>query len=44
MKHIEQNFHSVDWVIPKGWDLGVLGVDHLSVGIGNGAKSTARSS
>ena len=24
MKHIQQNFHSVTWVIPQGWDLGVL--------------------
>ena len=24
-KHIEQNFHSVAWVMSQGWDLGVLG-------------------
>ena len=24
-KHIEQNFHSVAGIMPKGWDLGVLG-------------------
>ena len=23
--HIEQNFHSVAWVMPQGWDSGVLG-------------------
>ena len=23
-KHIEQNFHSVAWVMPQGWDKGVL--------------------
>ena len=22
IKHIEQDFHSVAWVMPKGWDLG----------------------
>ena len=22
MKQIEQNFHSVAWVMPQGWDLG----------------------
>ena len=32
-KHIEQNFHSVAGAMPKGWDLGVLGVNHFSVGI-----------
>ena len=25
IKHIEQNFHCVAWVMPQGWDLGVLG-------------------
>ena len=24
-KYIEQNFHSIAGVIPRGWDLGVLG-------------------
>ena len=24
-KHIEHNFHSVAWIVPHGWDLGVLG-------------------
>ena len=24
-KHIRRDFHSVTWVIPKGWDFGVLG-------------------
>ena len=24
IKHIGQDFHSVAWVMPKGWDLGVL--------------------
>ena len=43
-KHIEQNFHSVDGVMPQGWDLGVLGVKNLSVGISDGAPSTAHSS
>ena len=42
-KHIEQNFHSVAVVMPQGWDLGVLGVKHFSVGICDGAPSTARS-
>ena len=25
IKHIDRNFHSVTWVMPQGWDLGVLG-------------------
>ena len=25
IKHIELDFHSVLWVMPQGWDLGVLG-------------------
>ena len=25
-KHIRRDFHSVAWVMPQGWDLGVLGV------------------
>ena len=24
-KHIEQNFHSVAWVMPQGWNFAVLG-------------------
>ena len=46
-KHIEYNFHSVVGVMPQGWDLGVLGgggVKNFSVGICDGAPSTARSS
>ena len=26
IKHIRQDFHSVAWVMPQGWDLGALGV------------------
>ena len=45
-KHIEYNFHSVVGVMPQGWDLGVLGggVKNFSVGICDGAPSTALSS
>ena len=25
-KHIRRDFHSVTWVMPKGWDFGALGV------------------
>ena len=25
-KHIRQDFHSVAWVMPQGWDFAVLGV------------------
>ena len=25
-KHIRRDFHSVAWVMPQGWDFGVLGV------------------
>ena len=25
IKHIRQDFHLVTWVMPHGWDLGVLG-------------------
>ena len=25
-KHIRQDFHSVTWVMPQGWDFGALGV------------------
>ena len=37
-KHIEQNFHSVAGVKPKGWDFVVLGggLKNFSVGICNG--------
>ena len=41
-KNIEQNFYSVAGVRPQGWDQGVLGVKHFSVGIF--ASLTARSS
>ena len=44
IKHIEQGFHSVAWVMPKGLDIGVLVVKTFSVGICNGAPSTAHSS
>ena len=43
-KHIERNFHSVAWVMHQRWVLGVLGVKNFSLGICNGAPSTARSS
>ena len=44
-KHIEQNFHSVAGIMPQGWDLGVMeGGQNFSVGICDGALSTARSS
>ena len=44
-KYIEQNFHSVARVMSQGWDLWVLGgVENFSVGICDGAPSTARSS
>ena len=42
--YIENNFHSVAGVMPLGRDLGVLGGQKGSVGICNGAQSTARSS
>ena len=40
LKHIEWDFHSVAWVMPQGWDLGVRGVKNLifqtwSCGISN---------
>ena len=25
-KYIRQDFHSVSWVMPQGWDFGALGV------------------
>ena len=43
-KYIEQNFYSVAGFIPQGWDFGVLGVKNFSVGICDGAPSTAHSS
>ena len=43
-KQIEKNFHSVAGIMPHGWDLGVLGVKNFSVGICDGAPSTAHSS
>ena len=44
MKHVKRNFNSVAWVMPQGRDLRVLGVKNSSVGICDGAPSTARSS
>ena len=29
-KHIKQNFHSVAWIMPQGWDLGALGAPKKS--------------
>ena len=43
-KHIEQNFHSVAGIMPQGWDLGCWGVKNFSMGIWDGAPSTAHSS
>ena len=43
-KHIEQNFHSVAKVMPWGGMRGAGGVKNFSVGICDGALSTARSS
>ena len=43
-KHIEQNFHSVTKVMPRVGLWGAGGVKNLSVGICDGAPSTARSS
>ena len=43
-KYIEHSFYSGAGVMPQGWDLGVLGVKHFSVGICDGAPSTALSS
>ena len=42
-KHIEQNYHSVARIMRQGWDFGVLGCQNFSVGICDGAPSTARS-
>ena len=43
-KHIEQNFHSVAKVMPGVGLRGAAGVKNFSVGICDGAPSTARSS
>ena len=43
-KHIEQNFHSVAKVMPRDGTGGAGGVKNFSVGICDGAPSTARSS
>ena len=43
-KHIEQNFHSVAKVMPRVGTVGAGGVKNFSVGICDGATSTARSS
>ena len=46
-KRIEQNFHSVAGIMGQGWDLGYWGgggVKNFSLGICDGAPSTARSS
>ena len=44
VKHIEWDFHSVALVMPNEWDLVVLLAKHFSVGICDGAPSTAHSS
>ena len=43
-KHIEQNFHSVAKVMPRGGTEGCLGSQNFTVGYCDGAPSTARSS
>ena len=43
-KHIEQNYHFVTGAMPQEWEFGCLGVKNFSVGICDGAQSTARSS
>ena len=43
-KHFEQNFHSVAKVMPRVGLRGAWGVENFSVGICDGALSTARSS
>ena len=43
-KHIEQNFHSVAKVMPGVGTAGAGGVKNFSVGICDGAPSTAGSS
>ena len=45
--YIEPDFYSVAGIMPQGWDLGLLGgggVKNFSVGICDGAPSTAHSS
>ena len=37
-KHIRQDFHSVAWVMPQGWDFGALGCP----GGGGGGKKTCK--
>ena len=44
MNDRKQNFHSVAWVMPQGWDFGVLGVQKFKRGIWDGAPLTAPSS
>ena len=39
-KHIEQNFHSVSKVMPRGGTAGAGGVKNFSMGICDGAPST----
>ena len=43
-KYTEQNFYSVAGAMPQGRDFGVLGGQNFSVGICDGAPSTAHSS
>ena len=31
IKHIRRDFYSVAWVMPQGWNLGVLGVKYYSI-------------
>ena len=35
-KHIRQDFYSVAWVMPQGWDFGALGVPRGSFFFKNG--------
>ena len=42
--HIEQNFYSVAKVMPRGGTAGCWGVNNFSLGICDGAISTANSS
>ena len=43
-KHIEQNFHPVAGLMPQSWDLRCWVGQNLSMGICDGAPSTAHSS
>ena len=43
-KHIEQNFHSIAWVMSQGWDLGCWGSKTLAWGFAMAPPLTARSS